>query len=160
MRWILLDQILELKKGQTAKAAKNISLQEDYLLDQLPACPIVPHTLLLESMAQTGGILAGLSYEFKRDLFLAKIEQVIFSEPIYVPAQLTFEATLTELSDEGCRFTAKTLNYGKQVATANYLLVVAPKDKVLNTEPVVFNSSFIQVFRLEQYLNPTLDTRV
>jgi len=152
MRWILLDRFCEIERDKRAVADKNISLQETCLQDQLPGRPIYPQTLMLEAMAQTGGVLAGYSMDFKCDLFLAKIESVVFKEPVWAPAKIVYTAELGTYNDTGCRFQAATTVDNKQVAQAAYLLVTAPADITGNTEPIVFNFQFFKLFNLQKLL--------
>src|ERR1700753_2951480 len=66
MRWFWVDKFTEFKSGSHAKAIKNVSLSEDHLHDHLPGFPIMPASLMLEGMAQTGGILLGKVNDFSR----------------------------------------------------------------------------------------------
>ena len=55
MRFILVDEILELSPGSSIRAAKHIALDEDYFRDHFPGFPVVPGVLLTEMMAQAAG---------------------------------------------------------------------------------------------------------
>lgn len=101
MRWFLVDKFLEVRKGEYAKAVKNISLSEDHLHDHFPGYPVMPPTLMIESLAQTGGILVGYSSDFKRNVILAKVPRMQFHAPVRPGDQLILEAKLTDLRDEG-----------------------------------------------------------
>ncbi|MFI4874980.1 MAG: beta-hydroxyacyl-ACP dehydratase, partial [Blastopirellula sp. JB062] len=57
MRWFWVDQFLEFESGRTAKSVKSISLAEDHLHDHFSGIPIMPHSLVIEGIAQTGGLL-------------------------------------------------------------------------------------------------------
>ena len=56
MRWIWIDKFTEFTSRSSATAIKNVSLAEEHLHDLYPAFPIVPHSLIVEGMAQTAGI--------------------------------------------------------------------------------------------------------
>lgn len=101
MRWFLVDKFLEIEKGKYAKAVKNISLSEDHLHDHFPGFPIMPPTLMIESLAQTGGILAGHSKDFKDNVILAKVPKMDFFQWVRPGDQLILEAELVEQRDEG-----------------------------------------------------------
>ncbi len=115
MRWFLIDKFVELEKGKRAKAVKNISLSEDHLHDHFPGFPIMPPSLMVESMAQTGGILAGYTKDFEENVILAKIPKVEFFEFVRPGDQLVLEAELVEIRDEGSTVHAWGSVEGKRV---------------------------------------------
>ena len=87
MRWIWLDKIIELQKAKHCVAIKNVSAAEDVLHDHFPAneqrnwpaCPVFPHSLVIEAMAQCAGILVGHARDFKEKVLLAKINRAVFA---------------------------------------------------------------------------------
>ena len=78
MRWIWIDKFVDFVPGVSATAVKNVSLAEEHLHDQYAAFPIVPHSLIIEGMAQTGGILVGHARDFSEKVILAKIGRATF----------------------------------------------------------------------------------
>lgn len=81
MRWIWIDRILEIRRGEKLVALKNISAAEDVLHDHFatdPPQPLMPHSLIIEGMAQTAGILVGHAGDFKEKVILAKIGKASF----------------------------------------------------------------------------------
>ena len=73
MRWIWIDRFLEFQSGKSARAVKNLSLAEDHFADHFPGYPVMPAALILEGLAQTGGILVGEANDFREKVVLAKI---------------------------------------------------------------------------------------
>jgi len=55
MRFLFVDEILEMQPGKTIRASKFIRTDEDYFQDHFPGFPVVPGVLLTEMMAQTAG---------------------------------------------------------------------------------------------------------
>lgn len=123
MRWILIDRFTEMKKDSYARAIKNVTMGEDHIHDQFPNYPIMPHSLIIESMAQTGGILAGYSLDFKRQIFLAKIEKATFHDIVRPGDQMILEAWIDDLRDEGCRIRATTTVNDTKTAEASIMFV-------------------------------------
>ena len=78
MRWIWIDKFTEFTSRKSATAIKNVSLAEEHLHDLYPAFPIVPHSLIVEGMAQTAGILVGEARDFEEKVILAKIGRATF----------------------------------------------------------------------------------
>jgi 3-hydroxyacyl-[acyl-carrier-protein] dehydratase len=118
MRWIWIDQFLELQSGRSARAMKNSSLAEDYFADHFPGYPVMPGALMLEGLAQTGGILVGEANEFREKVVLAKIPHATFHREVLAGEQLTYEVDLVHLRSEGALVRGKVLAGGQLVAEA------------------------------------------
>src|SRR5437870_5642031 len=107
MRWIWIDRFLEFESGRSARAVKNVSMAEDHLRQHFPGYPVMPASLVIEGMAQTGGILVAEAQDFKHMVVLAKLSRVDFCDRARPGDQLTYEATLVELRQEGAVVDAK-----------------------------------------------------
>ena len=78
MRWIWIDRFLAFESGKSARAVKNLRLAEEYFADHFPGYPVMPAPLILEGLAQTGGILVGEANDFREKVVLAKIPSARF----------------------------------------------------------------------------------
>ena len=78
MRWIWIDKFEKFEVNVTAVALKNVSLAEEHLHDHFPGFPVMPGSLMIEGMAQTGGILLGATHGFKHMVILAKVPKMQF----------------------------------------------------------------------------------
>src|SRR5512143_321400 len=78
MRWYWIDRFVEFESGRRAKAIKNISLAEDHLHDHFPGYPVMPNSLIMEGLAQTGGLLVCESGRFREKVVLAKVSRARF----------------------------------------------------------------------------------
>jgi 3-hydroxyacyl-[acyl-carrier-protein] dehydratase len=105
MRWIWIDKFTEFTSRKSATAVKNVSLAEEHLHDLYPAFPIVPHSLIVEGMAQTGGILVGEARNFSEKVILAKVGRATFHRLVRPGDTLTFTATIDQLSEQGASIT-------------------------------------------------------
>src|SRR3982750_104052 len=101
MRWIWFDRFLDLQSGKSARAMKNLSLAEDYFADHFPGYPVMPGALILEGLAQTGGILVGEANDFREKVVLAKIIRARFTRDVLAGEELVYEADLLHLRPEG-----------------------------------------------------------
>lgn len=101
MRWIWIDRFIEFEPGSHARAIKNVSLAEEHLHDHYPGFPVMPGSLMIEGMAQTGGILLGETEGWKKIVILAKVPKVTFYAPVVPGDTLEYNARLTEVRDEG-----------------------------------------------------------
>src|SRR4051812_32303827 len=107
MRWIWIDKFTEFTSRQSATAIKNVSLAEEHLHDLYPAFPIVPHSLIVEGMAQTAGILVGEARNFSEKVILAKIGRATFHRLVRPGDTLQYTATIDQLSEAGASITGK-----------------------------------------------------
>src|SRR5438270_11112796 len=101
MRWIWIDKFTEFVSRQRATAIKNVSLAEEHLHDLYPAFPIVPHSLIIEGMAQTAGILVGEARNFEEKVILAKIGKATFHRLVRPGETIAFTATVDQLNEQG-----------------------------------------------------------
>jgi 3-hydroxyacyl-[acyl-carrier-protein] dehydratase len=107
MRWIWIDKFVEFTPRQRAVAIKNVTLAEEHLHDLYPAFPIVPHSLIVEGMAQTAGILVGEARNFAEKVILAKIGRATFHRLVRPGETLTYDATIEQMSEVGASIAGK-----------------------------------------------------
>ena len=101
MRWIWIDKFTEFTSKTSATAIKNVTLAEEHLHDLYPAFPIVPHSLIIEGMAQTSGILVGEARNFAEKVILAKIGKATFHRLVRPGETIQFIAKIEQLSEAG-----------------------------------------------------------
>ena len=116
MRWIWIDKFTEFTPRVSATAVKNVSLAEEHLHDLYPAFPIVPHSLIIEGMAQTAGILVGEARNFEEKVILAKIGRATFHRLVRPGETITFDARVDQLSQEGASCSGRVTVGGDLVA--------------------------------------------
>jgi 3-hydroxyacyl-[acyl-carrier-protein] dehydratase len=118
MRWIWIDRFLEFHSGKSAKAVKNLSLAEDYFADHFPGYPVMPGVLILEGLAQTGGILVGEANDFKEKVVLAKVPSARFHREVLAGEQLVYEIEVLTLRPEGASVAGRALANGSPAVEA------------------------------------------
>jgi 3-hydroxyacyl-[acyl-carrier-protein] dehydratase len=92
--FLLVDRILAGEKGKSMTGLKNVSMNEPFFQGHFPSDPIMPGVLILEGMAQVGGILAYYSLPEmvgKKLIYFAGIDKVRFRRPVVPGDQLIFE---------------------------------------------------------------------
>jgi len=139
MRWIWIDRIIELERGRRCAAIKNVSLGEDVVHDHFPTkdehcfAPMMPHTLIIEGMAQTAGILVGHAQDFRQKVILAKIGRAHFQAVAYAGFCLRYDAKLERIDEHGASTTGtvKRLNpaSGEDVPLAEINLTFSHVDQ-------------------------------
>src|SRR5213083_2572696 len=107
MRWIWIDKFTEFTPKTSATAMKNVSLAEEHLHDLYPAFPIVPHSLIVEGMAQTAGILVGEARNFQEKVILAKVGRATFHRLSRRGDPIVLNAGMNKLNKNGAAFSGK-----------------------------------------------------
>ncbi len=118
MRWYWIDRFIEFESGRYAKAIKNISLAEDHLHDHFPNYPMIPSSLVIEGMAQTGGLLVSEYNHFAEKVVLAKVPKVTFFCEAIPGDTLTYTTTIEHIKQEGAMVSATSYKGQKLHAEA------------------------------------------
>jgi 3-hydroxyacyl-[acyl-carrier-protein] dehydratase len=101
MRWFWIDRFVEFQSGSHARAIKNVTLSEEHLHDHFPGFPVMPGSLIIEGLAQTGGILLGEFLHFENLVVLAKIPKMVFHSCVCPGDTLAYEAKLLNANEDG-----------------------------------------------------------
>jgi len=116
MRWIWIDKFIEFTPRTSATAIKCVTLAEEHLHDLYPAFPIVPHSLIIEGMAQTSGILVGEARNFEEKVILAKIGRATFHRLVRPGETIQYAAKIEQLSEQGASIAGTVTVAGDLVA--------------------------------------------
>jgi 3-hydroxyacyl-[acyl-carrier-protein] dehydratase len=146
MRWIWIDRFVEFVPGSHATAVKNVTLAEEHLHDHLPGFPVMPGSLMLEGMAQTGGILLGQVHNFEHVVILAKVPKITFHSWATPGDTLTYAAKLLEARDEGGMVSCTAKVGDRLVAEAE--IVFAHVDQTAAGSGHIDQKSFVFSMRL------------
>jgi 3-hydroxyacyl-[acyl-carrier-protein] dehydratase len=156
MRWIWIDKFLEFRSGQFARAIKNLTLAEEHLHDHYPGYPVMPASLIIEGLAQTGGILVGEAGGFAEKVVLAKIPRAEFYGVACAGDQLIYEVTLTDLRSEGAVVEAKVFLDGELLADAEIVfahLDNSRANQIFGPKNFVFTQQLLGVLDLAKAQN-------
>lgn len=152
MRWIWIDKFVGFTPGVSAAAVKNVSLAEEHLHDLYPDFPIMPHSLIIEGMAQTAGILVGEARRFAEKVILAKVGKALFHHLVLPGDQLLFEATIQQLSEAGASISG-TVKVGQRLIAEIELMFSHIDQNMAGMQfpqhNFVFTDQFVQL--LENY---------
>jgi 3-hydroxyacyl-[acyl-carrier-protein] dehydratase len=101
MRWFWIDRFIEFRRGRRAQAIKNITLVEEAVDDYLPGYPVYPNTLIIEGMAQAGGLLVAEMHGYEKKVVLGKVTKAEFFEPVRPGDQLRYTVVIERWGAEG-----------------------------------------------------------
>jgi 3-hydroxyacyl-[acyl-carrier-protein] dehydratase len=116
---LLVDRVLELDKGKSIKALKNVTINEPFFVGHFPHRPVMPGVLMLEAMAQAAALLSfdtmGVTPDDKTVYYFAGIDGARFKRPVEPGDQLIMDVTLERAKAGIFKFKGVT-RVGDQVA--------------------------------------------
>jgi len=129
----MIDRILEIEKGKKAIALKNVSIDEPYFLGHFPNEPVMPGVLILEAMAQTGGIAFQSSFEKEEETvpFLARIDEFRLKKKIIPGDQVILEAEVQHIFSNLAKVKVQARVGEEIVAEGMLVLAKAPSSEPL-----------------------------
>jgi 3-hydroxyacyl-[acyl-carrier-protein] dehydratase len=101
MRWFWIDRFTRFESGRSAAAIKNVSLAEEHLHDHFPGAPVMPNSLIIEGIAQTGGLLVAEHGGFEERVVLAKVAKARFHFPAVPGDTLEYQVTIDDIHKDG-----------------------------------------------------------
>lgn len=129
--FLLVDRVLELdvEKG-TILAQKNVTINESFFQGHFPETPIMPGVLILEALAQAGGILVHLRGDGQKIAILLSVNQAKFRHPVKPGDVLLLRGEGLQFSSKGGRVKAEALVNDKVVVEAEIGFVFVDKNKI------------------------------
>ena len=110
--FLLVDRVLEIEKGKSIKALKNVSINEPQFTGHFPHRPVFPGVLQLEAMAQAAALLAfdtlGAAPDDNTVYYFAGIDGARFKRPVEPGDQLVMEVTLDRMKSGIFKFKGVT----------------------------------------------------
>ena len=126
---LLIDRILSLEENRVV-GIKNVTINEPFFAGHFPGHPIMPAVLIIEAMAQCGGVLLLNKMEYAKDklVYFMGIDNAKFRKPVRPGDQLRFELTLVRLKQRICKMEGKAYVHGDLVAEAELLSSIVERD--------------------------------
>lgn len=117
---LLVDRVLEMDPGKRIVAIKNVTINEPVFLGHFPGRPVMPGVLLIEGMAQAGGLLllSDIPNRENKLLYFASIEEAKFRRPVVPGDQIRYELEVLRLRSTYCKLAGKVTVDGQLAAEA------------------------------------------
>jgi UDP-3-O-[3-hydroxymyristoyl] N-acetylglucosamine deacetylase/3-hydroxyacyl-[acyl-carrier-protein] dehydratase len=127
--FLLIDRILSLE-AERVVGIKNVTINEPFFVGHFPGHPVMPAVLIVEAMAQCGGVLLLNRVERPKDklVYFMGIDNAKFRKPVRPGDQLRFELTLLRLKQRICKMEGKAYVDGDLVAEAELLSSIVDRN--------------------------------
>lgn len=118
--FLFVDAVLEIERLKRIVSIKNVSINEPFFQGHFPGKPVMPGVIIIESMAQTGGILlmSEIEERDKKLFFLAAVDESRFRRPVVPGDQLRIEVTVLKWKIKFCKLQAIATVNGDVAAEA------------------------------------------
>jgi UDP-3-O-[3-hydroxymyristoyl] N-acetylglucosamine deacetylase/3-hydroxyacyl-[acyl-carrier-protein] dehydratase len=128
--FLLVDRIIDLEPLKRVVGIKNVTQNEPFFPGHFPGHPIMPGVLIIEAMAQTGGImLMGRQDQPDQKLvYFTGIDKAKFRKPVRPGDQLRFEMQLVKLRGPICKMTGQAFVAGELVCEAELSAALVDRD--------------------------------
>lgn len=128
--FLLVDRVLSITPGESIVAVKNVTVNEPYFTGHFPGYPVMPGVLIVEALAQAGGVLAWeSSTEEERSLvlYLVGVDNARFKRPVRPGDQLILKVALAASRRNLLSFRCAAEVDGKVVAQADVRVAFGPR---------------------------------
>jgi 3-hydroxyacyl-[acyl-carrier-protein] dehydratase len=127
--FLLVDRIIEFEPKVKAVGIKNITVNEGFFQGHFPGNPIMPGVLIIEALAQVGGLLAFGSGVSPGKVYFLSIEKAKFRKPVVPGDQLRLEVTVLQIrGDTVWRFSGNAIVDDKTAAEAEFTAMVTDRE--------------------------------
>lgn len=117
---LLVDRVLEIEPKKRIVAIKNVTINEPYFMGHFPGRPVVPGVLLVEGLAQAGGLLLlqDIPDRERKLIYFMGIEEAKFRRPVVPGDQVRYELEVLRLRSSYAKLAGKVLVDGQLCAEA------------------------------------------
>ncbi|MDH3734097.1 MAG: UDP-3-O-acyl-N-acetylglucosamine deacetylase [Gemmatimonadota bacterium] len=126
---LLVDRVLEFEEGKRIVGLKNVTINEPFFQGHFPGHPIMPGVLIIEALAQCGGLLLMNEFENPADkvVYFMSLDDVKFRRPVTPGDQLEFELEMLQFRGRRCKMQGTAKVDGRVVAEAKMLARVVDR---------------------------------
>ncbi len=128
---LMVDRIVEVSDDSVV-GIKNVTVNEPHFTGHFPGFPVMPGVLIIEAMAQVGGILISRVNANARGkiMFLASVDEAKFRKPVVPGDQLRIEMKILKMKNTVAKLKGTATVEGSLVAEATLMCKVANREEV------------------------------
>jgi len=122
--FLLIDRIIKIVPGEEIVALKNVTVNEPFFQGHFPARPVMPGVLIMEALAQAGGVLASEIRGPEKQgeiIYFMGMDHVRFRRPVVPGDQLMLEARVLKMRSKVAKMAGRALVEGQVVAEAELM---------------------------------------
>ncbi len=122
--FLLIDRIIKIVPGEEIVALKNVTMNEPFFQGHFPARPVMPGVLIMEALAQAGGVLASeIRGPDKQGeiIYFMGMDHVRFRRPVVPGDQLILEARVLKMRSKVAKMAGRALVEGQVAAEAELM---------------------------------------
>ena len=122
--FLLIDRIIKIVPGEEIVALKNVTMNEPFFQGHFPARPVMPGVLIMEALAQAGGVLASEIRGPEKQgeiIYFMGMDHVRFRRPVVPGDQLMLEARVLKMRSKVAKMAGRALVEGQVVAEAELM---------------------------------------
>ncbi len=134
MRWFWIDRFTEFVSGQYAVAVKAVSLSEEPVDEYAPSRNYFPASLIIEGMAQAGGILFSQQFDFNERVVLAKVSKSVFHFEAYPGDVMTYRIEMANSDGSGAMVKCTSHLDGKLQAEIKLMFAILEDERFKNLQ--------------------------
>ena len=122
--FLLVDRIIEMEPGVRIVGIKNVTINEPFFEGHFPGHPIMPGVLIVEAMAQVGGMLLMSAFENPESkvVYFTALDGVRFRKPVLPGDQIRFEVEVVQVRGKTCRTRGQAFVDGQVVCEAENMM--------------------------------------
>ncbi|MGE5803198.1 MAG: bifunctional UDP-3-O-[3-hydroxymyristoyl] N-acetylglucosamine deacetylase/3-hydroxyacyl-ACP dehydratase [Gemmatimonadota bacterium] len=129
--FLLVDRIIEVEGQKRIVGIKNVTINEPFFQGHFPGHPIMPGVLIIEAMAQVGGMLLMSHFEGQdsdnKVVYFMSLDNVKFRRPVVPGDQIRFELDMVQFRGKTCKMKGAGFVDGQIVAEAEMMAMVVDK---------------------------------
>jgi len=128
--FLLVDRILEFVQNKKVIALKNVTINEPFFQGHFPGAPIMPGVLIIEAMAQAGGVLVVKSMSEEKHgalIYFMSLDKVKFRKPVLPGDQLVLEIKILKQRAKAIKMSGLAFVDEKIMAEAEFMATIGEK---------------------------------